>query len=80
MRGPLGFAVDVLNGYLEAVEASGFRRCDLRRKVAAEVLVDNAIQCSKEGKDVGDEVAFVGSETIPVCGVGLEVDLRGGPE
>ncbi len=76
----VGFAVDVLNGYLEAIEASGFRRCDLRRKVAAEVLVDDAIRCSKEGKDMGDEVAFVGSETILICGVGLEVDLLGGPE
>ncbi len=76
----IDFAVDVLNSYLEAVEASGFRRCDLRCKVAAEVLVDNAIRCSKEGEDVGDEVAFVGIEMGPVCGVGLEVDLFGGPE
>ncbi len=76
----VGFAVDVLNGYLEAIEASGFRRRDLCRKVAAEVLVDDAIRCSEEGKDVGDEVAFVGSETILICGVGLEVDLLGGPE
>ncbi len=76
----VGFAVDVLNGYLEAVEASGFRQCDLRREVAAEVLVDDAIRCSKEGKDMGDEVAFVGSEMVSVCGVSLEVDLFGGPE
>ena len=72
--------MDVLDSYLKAVEASGFRRCDLRRKVAAEVLVDNAIRCSEEGKDVGDEVVFVGIEMGPVCGVGLEVDLPGGPE
>ncbi len=76
----VGFAVDVLNGYLKAVEASGFRQCDLRREVAAEVLVDDAIRCNKEGKDMGDEVVFVGSEMVPVCGVGLEVDLLGGPE
>jgi hypothetical protein len=76
----IGFAVDVLNSYLEAVEALGFRRCDLRCKFAAEVLVDDAIQCSEEGKDMGDEVAFVGSEMVLVCGVGLEVDLFGGPE
>ena len=39
----VGFALDVLNGYLEAVEASNFRGCDLHRKIAAEVLVDDAI-------------------------------------
>ena len=72
--------MDVLNSYLEAVEASGFRQCDLRREAAAEVLADDAIRCSKEGKDMGDEVAFVGIEMVPVCGVGLEVDLLGGPE
>ena len=76
----ISFAVDVLGSYLKAVEASGFRRCDLRREVAAEVLVDDAIQCSEEVKDMGDEVTFVGSEMVPVCGVGLEVDLLGGPE
>ncbi len=76
----VGFPVDVLNGYLEPVEASGFRRCDLRRKIAAEVLVDNAIRCSEEGNDVGDEVAFIVSEMIPICSVGLEADLLGGPE
>ncbi len=72
--------MDVLNSYLKAVEASGFRQCDLCRKVAAEVLVDDAIRCSEEGEDVGDEVAFVGVETSPICGVSLEVDLFGGPE
>ena len=61
------FAVDVLNSYLEAVEVSGFRRCDLRRKIAAEVLVDDAIRCSKEGKHVGVEVAFIVSEVVPIC-------------
>jgi len=76
----VGFTVDVLNGYLEAVEASGFRLCDLHRKIAAEVLVDDAIRCSEEDKDVGDEVAFDISESIPICSVGLEVDLLGGLE
>ncbi len=76
----IGFDVDVLDSYLKAVEASGFRRCDLRRKVAAEVLVDDAIRCSEEGKDVGDEVAFVGIEMGPICGVSLVVDFFGGPE
>ncbi len=76
----IGFAVDVLDSYLKAVEASGFRRCDLRRKVAAEVLVDDAIRCSEEGEEMGDEVAFVGIEMGSICGVSLEVNLFGGPE
>ena len=42
--------------------------------------VNDAIRRGEEGKDVGDEVAFVVSETIPICSVGLEVDLFGGPE
>jgi hypothetical protein len=56
---------------LEAVEASGFRRCDLHRKIADVVLADNAIQCSEEGKHVGDEVAFIVGEAVPICSIGL---------
>ncbi len=39
----VGLAVDILNGNLEAVEAPGFRRCDFRGEIAAEVLVDDTI-------------------------------------
>jgi len=69
--------VDILNSNLEAVEVAGFRRCDFRREITAEVLVNDAVRCRKEGKDVGDEVVFVVSETIPSCSVGLEADLFG---
>jgi len=72
--------VDILNSNLEAVEAADFRRCDFRRKITAEVLVNDAIRHDEEDKDVGDEVAFGVSETIPICSVGLEVDLFSGPE
>ena len=65
---------------MEAVEAAGSRQCDFRCEITAEVLINDAIRRGEEGKDVGDEVAFVVSETIPICGVGLEVDLFGGPE
>ena len=44
--------MDVLDDNLKAVEASSFRRCDFRREIAAEVLVDDAIRCCEEGKDV----------------------------
>ena len=72
--------MDILNSNLEAIKAAGFRRCDFRRKITAEVLLNDAIRCGEEGKDVGDEVAFVVSETVSICSVGLEVDLFGGPE
>ena len=72
--------MDVLDGNLKAVEAAGFRRCDFRCKVAAEVLVDDAVRCSEESKHVGDEVAFIVSEAVPICSIGLEVNLLGGPE
>ena len=72
--------MDILSSNLEAIEAVGFRRCDFRREIVAEVLVTDAIRCGKEGKDVGDEVAFIVSETISICSVGLEVDLFGSPE
>jgi len=72
--------VDILNSKLKAVEAAGFRRCDFRRETTAEVLINDAIRRGEEGKDVGDEVLFVVSETIPICSVGLEVNLFGGPE
>ena len=72
--------MDILDSNLEAIEAAGFRRCDFRREITAEVLVNDAIRRGEEGKDVGDEVAFVVSETIPICSVGLEVDLFSSPE
>ena len=72
--------MDVLDGNLKAIEAAGFRRCDFRRKIAAEVLVDDAVRCSEEGKDVGDEVTLVVvGEAIPICSISLEVYLLGGP-
>ena len=39
----VGFAVDIFDGDLETVEASGFGRCDFCVEVAAEVFIDNAI-------------------------------------
>ena len=29
---------------------------------------------------MGDEVAFIVSEAVPICSIGLEVNLLGGPE
>ncbi len=40
--------MDVLDGDLKAVEASGFRQDDLCGKVAAEIFIDDAIICRKK--------------------------------
>jgi hypothetical protein len=48
--------VDVFDGILKAVETSSFRQCDFHCKIAAEILVDDAIRCCKKSQDVGDEV------------------------
>ena len=55
----LGFALDVLNCDLEAMETSGFGYCYLSSKVFAEVFVDNSIGSGKECKNVRDEVLVI---------------------
>ena len=45
-------AMDILDGNLEAVEASSFWRRDFRRKVATEVFIDDTIRGGKKSKDV----------------------------
>ncbi len=51
--------MDVLDGNLEAIEASCFGDCDFSDEVAAKVFVDDSVGGSEEGKDVGDEVLFI---------------------
>jgi hypothetical protein len=50
--------VDVFHRDLEAVEASSFGFRHFGGKIAAQVLVDNAIGGSKECKNMGDKVAL----------------------
>jgi hypothetical protein len=45
--------VDVLNGNLKAVEASGFGQYDLCGKVAAEIFVDDAVRCREKNPGQG---------------------------
>ncbi len=54
------FAVDNFQNNLEAVEASSFGCHHFGGKIAAQILVDNAIGGSKECKNMGDKVAFIG--------------------
>ena len=44
--------MDVFNGDLESVEASCLGRLDLGGEVTGEILVNNTVRSSKEGKDV----------------------------
>jgi len=44
--------VNILDGNLEAVEASSFRRRDFRCKVAAEIFIDYTIGGGEKSKDV----------------------------
>jgi hypothetical protein len=52
--------VDNFHHNLEAVEASSFGCRHFGGKIAAQVLVDDAIKGSKERKNMGDKVAFIG--------------------
>jgi hypothetical protein len=58
--------MDVLDGDLKAVEASGFRQRDLCGKVAAKIFIDNAIRCHERSQDVGYEVPLRWRESVPV--------------
>ena len=64
------FAVDIFDCNLEAVETAGLRYSYFGGKVVAQVFVDNAVGCCKESKDMGDEVAFVLRQVVPVFLVG----------
>jgi hypothetical protein len=65
---------------LKAVEASGFRLCDFGCKVAAEILVDDAIRGCEEGENIRYEVLFCRRESIPIRSVGCKVNFFSGPE
>jgi len=51
--------VDVLHHDLESVEAACFGHLNFIRKTLVEILVDNAVRGSEEGKDMGYEMALV---------------------
>ncbi len=42
--------VDVFYGNLKAVETLSFRQRDFRCKIAAEILIDNAIRCCEKAR------------------------------
>ncbi len=65
---------------LGAVEALSFGCHYFGGKIAAQFLVDDAIRGSKERKNLGDKVAFIGRYSVPICDVCWEVNLFHCPE
>ncbi len=64
------FAVYVFDGNLEAIETSGFWRCDFGCEVAIEIFIDeDAIGSREEGEDLQDEVLFRRRESVPIDSV-----------
>jgi len=77
----VSFRVDVLHHDLEAIEAASFGGLDLVGETFDEVLIDDAVGCGEEGKDVGDEVVFVVIELVcPVMEVLRKIHLFCSPE
>ena len=71
----------VLHHDLETVEAAGLWYLNLATESLDKVLVDNAIGCSEEGKDMRDEVAFViVKSVVPVVKIFGEINLLCRPE
>ncbi len=72
--------VNVFNGNLETVKASGLGGLELRHEILSQVLVDNSVRGGKEGQNVANEMAFVVGKLDPVGHIGTEINLFGGPE
>jgi hypothetical protein len=56
--------MDVFHHNLETVEATSFGNLYFTTEALNKVLVDNSVGCSKERKDVGNEVSLVVVESI----------------
>ncbi len=52
--------MDVFHHNLEVIEALSFGCHHFSGKIAAQILVDDAIGGSKECKNMGDKVVFIG--------------------
>lgn len=77
----VGFRVDVLDHDLETIEATSLGNLDLSTETLQQVLIDNAVGGSEEGKNAGDEVALIVVQTlVPVMQILREINFFGGPE
>lgn len=73
--------VDVLNHDLKTVEAASLWDLNLSGETLKQVLVDNAVGCGEEGKDVRDEVTLIVVETVvPVVQILGKINLLSSPE
>ena len=72
--------MDVFNGWLERVEAPGFRELYFGGKPWEEVLNNDAVGGGKESQDLQDEVLLAGFQWVPIGGVVVHVNFFGGPE
>lgn len=73
--------MDVLHHDLESVEAPSLRNLDLSAEALNQVLIDNAIRGSEEGKNVRDEVALVIVHAgVPVVEILGQIDFLSSPE
>ena len=77
----VGLRVDVLNHDLETVEAASLGNLDLTTETLDQVLIDNTIRCSEEGKDARDEVALVIIQAVvPIMKVLGQINFLSSPE
>ena len=73
--------MNVLHHDLEAIKASRLGYLDFSTETLHQVLVDNAIGGSEEGKDVGDEETLVVVQSlVPVVEILGKINLLGRPE
>ena len=72
--------MDVLHHDLETIECACFSPADFVGEIHNQVLVDNTIACSKESKDVLEEMLLIFVELFPIFHVLCKIDFFCGPE
>mmetsp|Transcript_14920 Transcript_14920/g.37590 ORF Transcript_14920/g.37590 Transcript_14920/m.37590 type:complete len:291 (+) Transcript_14920:634-1506(+) len=76
----VSFGVDVFDGNLKAIKASGLGRLELRHEILGQILVDDSVGSRKKGENVANEMALVIGQLDPVGIVRAEINLFGGPK
>jgi hypothetical protein len=77
----VGLGVDVLHHDLETVEATSLGDLNLSAETLDQVLVDNTVGGSEEGKDVRDKVTLIIVEAVvPVVEILGQVNLLSSPK
>ena len=67
--------MNIFDSNLKPVEEPSLGALDLLGEVTGEVFVDNAIGGGEECEDVGNEMAFIVGEILPIFEVGGKVNL-----